>query len=439
MHAALVVADDLTGATDTAHGFAARGYGTRVRIDGGGGNGDGERDGGVPVLSVTTESRYDDAESAAAAVDRAVRASTARLVYKKVDSTLRGNVASEVEAALARTGAQLALVAPAFPAAGRTTEGGVHAVDGTPVDESEYAADANGPATAALTDLFAPVGPVTHVSLSAVEEGADAVAARVGAALDATDGPPVVVCDATDADHLAAVAAAGARFDPLYVGSGGLAAHVAPPDAERGAVTPPPVPAGAPLAVAGSVNPATLEQLARVPDEQVVELDATALIAGESHGERVGESDVERVDEGETDRAGTRAAERLRAGEPAVLTAATDRAAVDRTLAAGKRAGLDPAAVRERVAAGLARSAGRALAGDPSGLVLTGGDLAVAAARELDATAIDLSGAAVADGVPLGRFADGAAAGTPVVTKAGGFGGPSAIVNCLDRLRDTNV
>jgi len=150
-------------------------------------------------------------------------------VYKKVDSTLRGNVAAETDAALTASGADLALVAPAFPAAGRTTRDGVHYVDGTPLDETEYADDENGPSSPELAAVFASDDrAVEQVSIDVVESGArPGRGGTLTAAVDAHDRPPVIVCDAPTGEHLATIAEAGTDHDTLYVGSGGLAEHVA--------------------------------------------------------------------------------------------------------------------------------------------------------------------------------------------------------------------
>ncbi|WP_225335545.1 four-carbon acid sugar kinase family protein [Halomicrobium urmianum] len=447
MHSVAVVADDLTGAMDTAQGFAARGYGTAVVVDPSAAGSAGALD--EPVVAINADSRYADPSAARDAVANAVTAAPARVVYKKVDSTLRGNLVPEVEAALSASGAAVALVAPAFPATGRTTEGGVHRVRGTPVAETEHADDPTGPTSSSLADLFADAAhPVEAVPLDAVAAGSDRVAAVVGEAVAATDRPPILVCDATTADHLEAIAAAGSEFDALYVGSGGLAERVRVPgassevassaddrresanrasgsersdrhassadDRDERSIGP-----GAPLGVVGSVNETTLAQLARVPGDTVIELDGAAALAGGD----------------EATRAGSAAADRLRRGEAAVLTAATDRDAVERALSAGAERGLGDDAVRERIAGTLAAAAGVAVdEGSPSGLLATGGDVAVDVLRELGATGVRLTGRAVEDGVPVGRLLDGPAAGTPLVTKAGGFGSESTLVDALDLL-----
>ena len=64
---------------------------------------------------------------------------------KKVDSTLRGPLAAEIEAALAASGRTRAVVAPAFPATGRTTVGGVQHLDGVPVHATRFAHDPVSP------------------------------------------------------------------------------------------------------------------------------------------------------------------------------------------------------------------------------------------------------------------------------------------------------
>ena len=67
------------------------------------------------------------------------------------------------------------------------------------------------------------------------------------------------------------------------------------------------------------------------------------------------------------------------------------------------------------------------------GLVLTGGETALAVCRALGATAIHICGE-LEVGIPWGRLAGGVAPGLPVVTKAGGFGGPESILRIVNAL-----
>ena len=133
-----VIADDLTGAADSGVQLARAGYRTAVAF----------RGSPVPpaedldAVAVDTDSRAMSAESAAKLVVEAGQSVRgARVVFKKVDSTLRGPVAAELSAALEATGRRVAVVCPAFPDAGRTVSGGVLLVNGVPVHETGFRDD----------------------------------------------------------------------------------------------------------------------------------------------------------------------------------------------------------------------------------------------------------------------------------------------------------
>ena len=116
----LIIADDLTGALDSA--VTLTGAGLRCVV--------ARRPGDVAaalaerpdVLSVSTASREGGVAAARAAVAAALDAVGAlpEIVFKKVDSRLKGHVADEVGVFAARAGRSRALVAPAIPAQGRT-------------------------------------------------------------------------------------------------------------------------------------------------------------------------------------------------------------------------------------------------------------------------------------------------------------------------------
>src|SRR5436190_1924736 len=76
----------------------------------------------------------------------------------------RGPLAAELEAARAASGRTAAVVAPAFPATGRTTVGGVQLVDGEPVHRTRFARDLVSPVREA--DLVRLLG-ARHVAVGA--------------------------------------------------------------------------------------------------------------------------------------------------------------------------------------------------------------------------------------------------------------------------------
>ena len=67
------------------------------------------------------------------------------------------------------------------------------------------------------------------------------------------------------------------------------------------------------------------------------------------------------------------------------------------------------------------------------GLVLTGGDVAVAVSRALEATALWLEGE-ITSGIPWGMLEGGRLHARPIATKAGSFGDGNALLSCLDHL-----
>ncbi|WP_234281338.1 four-carbon acid sugar kinase family protein [Halomonas alkalisoli] len=158
-----IVADDLTGALDAAAPFAARGADARVVIalealD----DALSDWEGAWPeVIAVNTESRHLSVGQSAERVARATRclARTAPTVwFKKIDSTLRGQVVAECIAMREATGHPL-LLAPAIPAQGRLVRDAEVWVDGVPLAESAYGADSRSlPLSGPLDRAFGAAG-----------------------------------------------------------------------------------------------------------------------------------------------------------------------------------------------------------------------------------------------------------------------------------------
>jgi D-threonate/D-erythronate kinase len=137
------LADDLTGALEVGAKFAQHGLPSLVTTEPN--QADYET---VAVLIVDTETRHLPPDDAAQCIIR-LAALAGRfepsLIYKKTDSTLRGNIAAEF-AALQKVFPHADLVyVPAYPEMGRTVRGGHLFVWGTPLHETEFAADAYNP------------------------------------------------------------------------------------------------------------------------------------------------------------------------------------------------------------------------------------------------------------------------------------------------------
>ncbi len=77
-----------------------------------------------------------------------------RLIYKKIDSTLRGNLIEELEAILDNGLADLIYFVPASPQTHRFTVGGYHLVGNQPIALTEYADGLAVAGTSYLPDLL---------------------------------------------------------------------------------------------------------------------------------------------------------------------------------------------------------------------------------------------------------------------------------------------
>lgn len=136
----LILADDFTGALDTGVQFSGKGIRTQVVVSGHWVEPDSDCD----VIVIDVETRHVPKEKAYEIVNdvcqRAVKYGI-RCFYKKTDSALRGNVGSELQAAVDAVSGKNIVFVPAFPAMRRITVDGVHYIDGIPVKESVFGQD----------------------------------------------------------------------------------------------------------------------------------------------------------------------------------------------------------------------------------------------------------------------------------------------------------
>ena len=213
----LIIADDLTGALDSASGFAARGLATRVALDLDG-LAAALADPGLAVITHPTGTR-ELPQAEAAQVMRAltpVLQGFDGILFKKIDSRLKGHIAVELQA----LGAGLArpvLASPAIPRLGRFVT--------------------NGAVTGFGIDRPIPIAPLL---------GCEALIPEIG----------------RDADLDAALP--GDLTDALYVGAAGLAEALARRLSPQGPRPVDHLPLPGLLAI-GSRDPVTLAQVAAAP------------------------------------------------------------------------------------------------------------------------------------------------------------------------------
>jgi uncharacterized protein YgbK (DUF1537 family) len=223
----LIVADDLTGAADCAIAFARAGQQTAVHWRGRAGEAE------EAVLAFDANSRNLSASEAAGCHAKVLRAlhRPGTHLFKKIDSTLRGQPAAELAATLGllrhRDGRAFGIMAPAFPATGRITEYGRIRVNGQSLEETETWRRDHSYANACLPDVLTGAGIRSKlIGLDTVRSGEFELRRAL---IAAAGGAEVAICDATSDDDLFRIAAAGfglgAPIVPglFWIGTGGLA------------------------------------------------------------------------------------------------------------------------------------------------------------------------------------------------------------------------
>jgi uncharacterized protein YgbK (DUF1537 family) len=313
-------------------------------------------------------------------------------VYKKIDSTLRGHWLAELREVWKARAARTSVLCPAFPAVGRAL------IDGEVRVHGQSLAEAGFEGSGRLRDMLLERWCGRVVSLSTAQLATAPLA-------DPDRAPWLLLPDAaTDADlDLLVRRLMEADLDRLLCGAGGLAAAWA-----RALIPDPrPLPPLAPVTgpawvIAGSQHPATRAQM-----------EALSKI----EGARV---------------------EWIETSDPAAvprLRDLPDAPVVGLALTPSPSHPLTPSSAfatwaREFIAAVAAAARERGV----GAFVVTGGETAALLLRALETTSLEID-RELLPGIPLSGLADGRMAGTPLVTKAGGFGEPDALVRAVEGLR----
>lgn len=141
-----IIADDLTGANDTALQFMLNNVDTNILLNT---DQEPEKANTSQAWAIATESRNIAPEFAFEKVKLATQYLVDKVnpdyFYKKIDSTVRGNISVEVLSMLEVLGWDAAIIMPAFPQENRITVGGYHLLKGIPIERTEMARDPHSP------------------------------------------------------------------------------------------------------------------------------------------------------------------------------------------------------------------------------------------------------------------------------------------------------
>lgn len=404
----LVIADDFTGANDAGSGLAQAGARVHVLFD----SSTPHDADAADVLVISTDSRAHSEQEAArrtrAAIEQHQAIASDGWLFKKIDSTLRGNPGAEIEAAMQASGKTLALVVPAVPKLGRTTRAGEVWIHQQRLIDSEFASDPKTPVTSGhvLTRLqMQSTLPGETLDLATLRGD------QLSQVLGSKQG--LLVVDIEQDGDIALLMAAAATLEarPLLAGASGLSDALGAMLAAR---QPRPV-----LAVVGSMSAIAQQQITRLAsqrDIRVIDIDIRQLFAQPAWPQA--EQWQQAMQQALYDGAHCVVRTTQHADQRHEIEQLCQQHQVSRQL------------LGERICQFLAQLTRRVCHEvQPAGLYLSGGDVAIAVAQAFGASGFQIQGL-VAGCVPHGVLLN-SELHLPVMTKAGGFGDENTLVEAI--------
>lgn len=221
-----IIADDLTGANDTALQFHIQGANTKILLDS---EYVPNRKDATEVWAISSESRNCDEAEALTRVDKAVKTFidnfSFEYYYKKIDSTLRGHIAIETLWMLNLLEYDAAIIIPAFPQEGRITVGGYHLLKGIPIGRTEIAMDPLSPIVESHipTLLKSQLNEkqselVGELDLKTVMNGAGPILIKINELIK--EGKKLIVADAASITDIEQIALAIKKCDKKLLPTG---------------------------------------------------------------------------------------------------------------------------------------------------------------------------------------------------------------------------
>jgi len=372
-----VIADDLTGALDTGVQFRQWGYTVQLT--------DSPWASSAEVTITNTDTRNKTREEAyQATYEVATKLRDQDIIYKKTDSTLRGNPGPELQAILDAAGETQVVFTPAYPPTRRRVKDGHLYVAERPITETEYIHEYRRK-TSYIPEILDTKTPIHSVKapMGIPEKG-------------------ITVIDSETEQDLLRIAAKRTR---VMAGSAGLADALC--QTLRG---PPPV-----LTVIGSTRMETRRQAELLI--QRLGAFSTPLDFDEALRQAPQKEAVQT------------AKNALLLGQDVILTSAPTPETIEHTRAKAKRMNITHQELEARITTALAEATQSLLTQTLSGIVITGGATALAVTEKLGTKNIEILDE-VQPGVPVLRLDS-----FPAVTKAGGFGQPDTLIQATQYLK----
>ena len=402
----VIIADDLTGANATSVLLARQGFKATTFLNLNKYNAQEHKD--LNIISISTDSRGIEKQLAYEKVKNVVdffKNEDVKLFAKRIDSTLRGNIDSEISAILDNLNDDtIAIVVPSFPASGRVCIGGYLMVNQVPLENTDVAKDPKTPIfTSSAVKLIGDQMKVKpgFIELDKVLKGTDSIKDAIISEKD--KGSKVIVIDATTDDDIFTAALSGELME---------------------------VPADEPgkkvMLTVGSVSNLTRTQLDELKlrySPLLVAVSAANLIYDDTRKDEI-ESVVEKVLEDVSDYDVVGVITTSKEDEVLNLSDIADELKISED------------EVSQRISDGLAEITIEVLKNTDSvigGLFTSGGDVTVAVCSALGSAGIEVKDEVLPLAV-YGRIIKGVYDNMPIITKGGLIGDDKAIIKCVDYL-----
>lgn len=293
-----IIADDLTGANDTALQFKLNGADTNILLNK---NIEEKQTSSSQAWAIATETRNVSPQEAFEKVKEAAQLFVDEIspdfFYKKIDSTVRGNIAVETLSMLEVLGWDAAVVMPAFPQEGRITVGGYHMLKGVPIERTEMARDPHSPITESHlpTLLKSQLGEnleslVGDIELKTILDGAGPILQTLNNLI--SEGKKIIVADSVSTTDLEQIVLAiqKSNYNILPVGTAAAAKVLSNewfPQNEEQEILPVVLPKLPKFIVSGSATQITASQIDKLEQSDefeentlIIELDMKTVLSG---------------------------------------------------------------------------------------------------------------------------------------------------------------
>lgn len=420
----VIIADDFTGANDTGVKFSKKSIKTIVttKLE------DFEEElKKCKTLVVDLESRFDKKDVAfkkSYAASKSLKSMGVKRIYKKIDSTFRGNIGSEIDGTMEGGKFDITFLIPALPNAKRTTENGNVFLNDILIEKTEISMDPRTPVKDSFIPKILSIQSNKKVGLINYE---DIETGQIKNKIDELllDDCEIIVFDSITDNHLNLIALCiKENFENdniMLAGSAGFAEKI--PSMFNLIPDIPPA-----LVVAGSISEVTRKQIKFFREESKIKgikVNVENLFNDEKSLEKL--MIMEQVKE------------KYIKNEDILIYTTDKREEVDEVFSKIKIKGLSLEKISEEIAKFLGEITKEVLEGfRVSGLFLTGGDTAIKVSSALEAKGVIIENEII-EGVPYGYFLDEKYKNMIVVSKAGAFGSEDAILKSIEFIKKENT